>query len=361
MTKNILELSTKRKNNFDFLRFIAALTVLISHAFPLSGDRSSEPFILISDGQWTLGGIAVSIFFVISGYFISQSFDLRKNIFVFIKSRFLRLFPGLITVILLSVFVLGIFFTTLPVKEYIFHPKTIKYLQGIFPFPIRYTLPGVFENNAHSPSINGSLWTISYEIVCYLIIGFLGLFRLLSKRFIILFIFLTIFYLNVFGSNYIPDSNINGIKLREFIGLFTYFSIGVLYYVYREKVILNKWLALLSLYMLFIGLTLGHFKELFILFGSYLVMYIGFNQKITLHNFAKYGDFSYGIYIYAFPVQQTIVYIFGGVMSPILNIILSIPITLILAFFSWHLIEKRFLRLKSVSIITRFYNRKLEV
>ena len=106
-----------RINNLDIIRFIAATLVVFSHSYPLTlGNNGSEPFAVFSNGQMTFGELAVSIFFVISGFLITQSYDRSKDLIYYMKARTLRIFPGLIFCVILTVFLLGPFFTRLKCK-----------------------------------------------------------------------------------------------------------------------------------------------------------------------------------------------------------------------------------------------------
>lgn len=331
------ECSNTKKNNLDFIRFVAAVLVIFSHAYPLTtGNNGSELFAVLTNGQMTFGHLAVITFFIISGFLITQSFDRSKDIVKFMKARILRIFPGLIVVVFLAAFVLGPFFTTLSLKDYLFNYQTLQYLTTISLYWIHYDLPGVFQNNVYPVAVNGSLWTLYYEFVFYIVVGVLGVSRLLNKWVLIVgFVVCTIlFYLSI-GS--------------EYVNLFRYFCAGMLFYVYRKKIILNFWLAILSLVLLLISVEFGYLKFFFPIFGSYLIFYFAYQSKVNLHNFGKYGDFSYGIYIYAFPVQQIVTYYYGEGITPLTNFLISLPFTLIFAVLSWHLVEKYALRLKNFS------------
>ncbi|MHA0856174.1 acyltransferase family protein [Paenibacillus sp. CMAA1364] len=169
-----------RSNNLDFIRLIAAISVILSHSYPLTGQQT-EIFSLISGGQWTLGGISVAIFFVISGFLVSRSFE-NSSITQFIKNRLLRIFPGLVVVTLLSVIVLGPLLTTIPLSEYFKNHSTLSYINNAFLMDVQFSLPGVFEQNLYPNAVNGSIWTIPYEVLCYIGIAIVGYYGLFQKR-----------------------------------------------------------------------------------------------------------------------------------------------------------------------------------
>ena len=334
-----------KKNNFDLIRFIAAVAVIFSHSFPLNG--AIEPTTKFFRNSY--GGLAVSIFIFLSGFLVMYSWSKSEDFSVFIKARILRIFPALIFVVFISAFVLGPIITTLSVKEYFRHPQTYQYLRLITLYDVRYALPGVFANNAYKNAVNGSLWTLEYEFSFYIILGILGSLKLLKKKYMSVFLFSIVFVLATL--NAFPGKNIYTIYSFYFLNLSAYFCMGMIYYDFRKYIPLNKSLAGICMFMLILSSFFGGLNDtLFIIFGSYLIIFIGLYPNIKLPQISKAGDFSYGIYIYAFPVQQTIIYIFGGKMNPTLNFLISFPLTLLCAILSWHFIEKRFLKLKKYSL-----------
>jgi peptidoglycan/LPS O-acetylase OafA/YrhL len=344
MTKNsylLGSLGNSRNNNFDFIRSIAAVMVIFSHSFTLAlGDNRNEWLSVLTHKQVTFGTIAVSIFFVVSGYLITQSYDKSKNIIKFIKARALRIIPALIAVVIMSTFILGPFITKLSMYQYFTCKETYGYLRAIFIFKMPYTLPGVFCDNPYPNAVNGSLWTLVTEAKCYIITGGLGALKLLRKQ-VILIIFIGIYLLMFFNYSYS-------------LYLFTCFFIGSLLYMYREKIRICNLYLILSIIFLIIGGMFGFLKLIFPLFGGYLVIDLAFNQKLNLHNFSKYGDFSYGLYIYAFPIQQLIVYISKYNINTYLLFLIALPIILIFSVLSWFIIEKPCLKLKNIKNVTKF-------
>jgi peptidoglycan/LPS O-acetylase OafA/YrhL len=336
--KTIEQCIDSRKNNLDIIRFFAATLVLFSHAYPLTlGNNGSEPFAVLTKGQMTFGELAVSIFFVISGFLITQSYERSKDPVYYFKARSLRIFPGLLFCILLSIFVLGPIFTELSLIDYFKNRETYDYLKTISLYWIQYDLPGVFQANVWPTAVNGSLWTLWYEFFFYIAVAALGVTKLLDKRMVLfLFILCTGLYFLGRGGFYTD--------------LFRYFGAGMVFYLFRKQIKLNGWFAILSLIILLLTLSNGLFNYSFPIFGTYLVFYLAFETRLKLTNFGKYGDFSYGIYIYAFPLQQVMNHLFNNQLSPLENFLLTFPVTLMFAIVSWYLVEKRALKYKHVSI-----------
>lgn len=328
-----------RQNNFDFIRFVAASLVIYSHSFALSlGHEDTETLMLLSDGQSTFGHLALMIFFISSGFLITQSFDRSKDLVYFLRARILRIFPALIVVIFLTIFVLGPIVTELSILEYFKDSETYHYIWSLLLWPMQYDLPGVFESNTYPNAVNGSLWTLYHEFVSYLIVCLLGVAGLLYRKKFIVSLFIITYIFSFFSFPRL-DQILN-------IELFCGFAAGGMFYLYRDKFPMNgKW-AILSAAVLLVTMFTNFFIEAFTLFGGYLLLYLAYTPKINLHNFGKHGDFSYGIYIYGFPIQQTITYYMGGEMNQYLNFLLSYPLIMIFAVASWKLVEKNALKLK---------------
>ena len=141
--------------------------MLVSHAFPLSGDKSmAEPLGLLTRGQDTFGGLAVCTFFFISGFLVTRSLTKSRSLVVFAVARGLRILPGLAVVTILAALVLGPLVTTLSLAEYFVNPRVASYFRNI-QLDMHYNLPGVFTHNAMQ-AVNGSLWTLKFEIMMYI-------------------------------------------------------------------------------------------------------------------------------------------------------------------------------------------------
>ena len=178
------DFSKGKENNLNLIRFLAAFSVLISHSFPLAmGTGTPEP--LFSYTGMTLGEVAVDIFFIISGFLVTGSLMLRKDSVEFILSRILRIYPALIIVTLITVFGLGGMFTSIPLDIYLTDNQTLRYVYKNITMITggAYYLPGVFINNPFPYSVNGSLWTLAWELNMYVIlVGILIFPRLECRR-----------------------------------------------------------------------------------------------------------------------------------------------------------------------------------
>lgn len=322
-----------RTNNFDTLRFIAALAVVWSHAFSATlGRRKWEPVMVLSDGQTTLGTIGVAVFFIISGYLITKSFERSRSAWRFAKARILRLMPGLLTVVLLCSLVLGPLITGLALSEYFGSWQVYRYiiLNGGL---LGYTgpLPGVFTDNPVQ-SVNSPLWTLRYEAYCYVLIFGLGVFGLLNRYATLVLYLGGLTFLAFDGPYEIPDF----MEWDHEVDLTTKFLAGAVLYHWRPR--LNGAAALGCLGISLLALVAGGFWLVLPSVFAYLVIYAALGLP-RVPNLARYGDLSYGIYIYGWPVKQLIIQ-FGLASTWYAVGALATVITLALAFLSWHVIEK---------------------
>ncbi len=347
MAYNLSE-CTGHSNNFNLIRLIAATMVLYGHCFPLTGS-APEP---LSNFGLNLGHIAVDIFFVTSGFLVTGSLISRKNIIHFFLSRCLRILPALIISLLFCIFIVGICYTELPASIYLSHPRTYSFLFhniNLLSNGLQWDLPGVFVNNPYKIAVNGSLWTLPWEIKMYLILFIIGTLLYIKPSLLnpariwipllALYLISTVLFLSYY---YIMPQSISH-QLRF---LSTFFA-GSLCYIFKNHIIISHRLCLLIMATLFyFSHNIQLFFTLYHISISYIVMYLAFFPYKNIHQFNKIGDYSYGLYIYAFPVQQSIVASFNGI-TPLKMFFLSGSITLLLAIISWHLIEHPTLRLKT--------------
>lgn len=338
----------RAENNFDFIRLVSAAMVLIHHSSPLliGQPNNYDPFqFLLGLG---MGGLGVKTFFIISGFLIHNSWVNKKSVLDFFVARVFRIYPAAIIVVLLSALILGPLVTSLSLNDYFNHNITHKYLQNISLYRMYYFLPGVFENNPTS-SINGSLWSLSYEFTCYVLLAVLGLLAILKNKWLLLGVFLILMLLNLFGSNYINQLIIPviGIDLKTLYIPLLYFMSGSLYFSFKDSIKYNTLFMLLVYCIIFITKELNILSTYInIILMPYLIFWLAFQRKLKFNKLTKYGDFSYGLYLYAFPVQQLIVYFFREEMNLFSFSIIALLISLLFGILSWKYIESPALKLR---------------
>jgi peptidoglycan/LPS O-acetylase OafA/YrhL len=333
-----------RKTYFNSL-LGAALSVLISHAFALVGRSDLEPFGFLSHGQTDLDGTATYILFFISGLLVAQSLVRSQSLARYGRNRALRIFPALIVVVILAAVVLGPAVTTWPLTRYFADERFRSYLAGAVLMG-GDPLPGVFEGDPAGSAVNGSLWTLPYEVVCYASLAAIGAAGLLTKRRIVLAATLILIVLGWWAKNkhwyLVAPFNIEFPYILRFFG---YFSAGVAFFVFRDRIILDGRLAVAAFALSAKFFMFGLYHMFFPILGGYVITFLGMNKRLGL-NFFQSRDYSYGIYIYAFPLQQLMILLAPGARLWWANILLSLPPTILFAVLSWHLVEKPALALK---------------
>jgi len=341
------DLAISSRNNFDFLRFFLAALVILSHSFPLLyGSKEWEPLYRVTRHQVEAGAVAVDGFFIISGFLIAQSWMCGKGLGDFIRKRFRRIYPGFAVALLFCVLVVGPL-AGVNLATYFRDPVTFRFFWSpLLLWHVLLTLPGAFLHNPFSGAVNGSLWTIPYELECYAMVAALGLLGLYRRRGGVLVLFLVAFaFYNL--EPYLHLRHFHALLDRDYLPrLVTFYLAGMVAYFYRDKIPHSRWLLAVSFLALALSLRAGLSLAL-PLFGSYVLLYAAFSQSLRLENFGRWGDISYGVYLYAFPVQQMIVLQWHSHLTPLTLFLLALPCTCVLATLSWYLVEQPFLKRKS--------------
>lgn len=337
-------------NNLNLIRFVAASMVIVAHCYPLTGTPAEKgPFMRLVgvDG----GTIGVNIFFMLSGLLITASYLRNSDIVRYIKARVLRIYPGLIVAVLISAYLFGLFFTTEPWPNFVAHDQTLAFvavnsLLISDVIQLRYQLPGVFENNPTAYAVNGSLWTLPYELWMYIFLLALGVLGILRRQ------RWTNFFIGGFVLCYLVAQAWVDLpifyKLDNFERFASFFMVGIALYVNRSWVPIHWGIAVALGATAIIGYGTRYYPMLFSTALLYGVLWVGYVPDGAIRHFNNWGDYSYGLYIYAFPVQQGLVVLWPDIRPWQMGIIAFI-ITFIFAFGSWHLIEKQALRLKRVA------------
>lgn len=339
---NLLE----RENNFDFLRLLFSSLVIFSHSFPLTGKR--EPFNLLTNGQIDLGGLSVNIFFIISGYLIMISLKNCKSIINYFWKRCLRLFPGLFVMLCISLIVLIVVYNG---PNIFMEKKFYSYLpRNLFLYKVQYSVKGVFEHNIYPRAINGSLWSLCYEFSMYLCIGILFPLKKQLKKllFVLIIVWLLSYFLFLNKANYF-DFLFNKLFLdsNQFFRLSLYFIAGSILSFVDLKKYNKKNIKIFLFITLLISVFLDKFHLVSYTLLPIFVLLIGISYSKPLNYIPhRIGDISYGVYIYGFLVQQTLMNYFD--LNSISLAILSLLCTYLLAYLSWYLIEKKMLKFKNI-------------
>lgn len=359
-----------RHNSLNALRLVLAVAVVFSHSITI-GLYGSETLL----GKTTLGTVAVYGFFGLSGFLIAGSAS-RNTPVRFLWQRCLRILPGFWVCLLATAFVFGlaVWWHQNPVQAricglhcylkepggplgYVFHNAYLQVNQAT----IANTLPsGIFRN-----VWNGSLWTLFFEFLCYLMLAGLSLLGLLRHRLVVGLLALATWVAEIvimsvpsFADSFSPSHHWYVMKMLSFVPIFL---AGSLLYLYREMIPDSGLLALVMTGMFVLGflLPIGGSVPVFTftsidvtaVFVVYPLLWLGIH--LPLQTVGAENDYSYGIYIYAFPVQQILVIwganTWGYWPYTLVTLVMVVP----LAAASWWLVEKRSLRLKKISFPTR--------
>lgn len=342
---------------FDFLRIFLAVSVLGTHSVLIAEGEHNQfdipPALLL---HWSI----LPLFFALSGFLITGS-AMRLKLKDFLLNRGLRIIPALAVDICVAALIIGPFFTTLPLKQYFTNYEFYAYFVNLTGL-IHYVLPGVFENNPFPATVNGSLWTVPFEIGCYAIMSAFIITGVLNKKGSAL-------TLSTIIMAYIALTYSPGFHLLDHLGdrlhtamnhffadrgniLYCYFITGSLFYLFRYSIPFHFALFVFSL-LLFAAAAFNLFDcvpqivERFLLMAIlvYALVYVGL-IKIPPLPIYHHGDYSYGVYLYGYPIQQAIVTSFPSMTSPLLHFAISLPLVTLVAMFSWHFIEKPILQLR---------------
>ncbi|MBP0905646.1 acyltransferase family protein [Mariniflexile gromovii] len=324
-------------NNFDFLRVVFATTVAIAHIIELSGIEIFQPYKVFFNTRLAIDG-----FFVISGFLIAKSFEKSNTIKEYITKRIKRIVPAYFFVIMLSAILFSLI-STYSITNYFLSSGFWKYLAANLTFQNYFCpcLPGVFVSNLDC-SVNGALWTIKIEEAFYLLVPvFYWLIR--RKKINIYVLSALVYMVSVVYFNYFVSIDSYRIA-KQLPGALAFFVVGIMFY--RNFSFLLKYKNHIILPCLTLFLVEQYVLEtqyLKPLAYGFMVFYFAYSFK-WLNTFGKYGDFTYGIYIYHYPIIQLFVF-FGlfNFYNPIVVSICVLFITLVLAILSWHFLELRFL------------------
>ncbi|CAB4873918.1 unannotated protein [freshwater metagenome] len=352
-------------NSLTLARFIFAALVVVSHSFPLGGyHANSDPWTTWSKGQDTLGTIAVEAFFLLSGLLVAKSYDSVRGPSEFLYRRALRILPAFWLALIVGALVVG------PIAWYHEHHALAGYFSTSVTGPWHYLYSNClvqihqwnihdlfastpFGQNSATPAINGSLWTLIFEVKCYILLAILGGLGLLRHRRLVVVITLFFFVVMVvhFASptltvNIIPFFFPMDVSVFPF-----YFFMGVLFHLYGDAIPMNARLGVaawvVATYTMFCGgwIVAGRLAFCYALLWTVL--------SFSAQWFERFGDPTYGAYVFAFPIQMLLAEFgfsqlgrWNNNLYGALYIAVSVLLSAAMGYASWHGLEKHVLRLK---------------
>lgn len=338
MCMTVNELLRGRDNNFNLIRFAAAVAVIYDHSYlVLLGEMKGWVLPFVEAGN--LGWYAVNIFFILSGFLVTRSWLSRPNIVSFCVGRSLRLFPGLATAAVVMAFVVGPIICLCMHEEYFSDLRTWLYvpLTASLLSPTQ-TLPFVFDALPRDSIVNNPLWTLRYEALSYIALGLIGLVGLLSSRarsLAMTLVFFGIYLIVTTGT----DWRVHSPFIDSLMRFWLCFFLGTMVCLIADRLVLKPSVAVL----LFVaaGLTHGSSAYEFVLQSAltYGLFWVALVPDGSIRRFNEIGDYSYGLYIYAWPIQQIAVMIAPEV-SPLTLFAAVAPTILLAAMASWHWVER---------------------
>lgn len=335
-----------RQNNFDFLRLLFSSLVVFSHSFPLTG--TPEPLYEFSGRQIDLGALSVNIFFAMSGHLVFFSYQNSTTALNYLWKRCLRIFPALFVLLLLSMMLFPFFYEGHQSGIFSERQYWMYFPNNLSLYRFQETIAGVFENNLRPQSVNSSLWSLKYEFTMYLVLFFIFYFRKLKFKYIlILSAFIGSWYFHAVrpGMFEVFFGNIE-FKSALFFRTATYFFAGSLLTCFDLKKINFAWVKISLVIISIAAILTGHFTIIAPLTIPLLVILIGISYNKYLQKITDFtGDLSYGIYIYGFLIQQSIMYFIP--LNTLLLFISSYLITCFFAYFSWNFVEKKTMKYKT--------------
>lgn len=321
-----------RPAGFDYMRLILSLLIIVWHSIVTCYGRDAQSAAFASPARpFVL--IMLPMFFALSGFLVAGSLERSKAISTFIGLRALRILPALTMDTLFSALILGALLTTLPLREYFAHPMFHAYFWNILG-EIHYTLPGVFEQNPAHP-VNGQLFTIPFELACYALLSILAVVGLFKSR--VLFLVITLVMTAALGGfETLTGDQQMGVSGKALV---LSFLSGASIYQFRDMLPWTQRWGFLAL-----GLTV------LCLSWRPLIYYVGFPAAyftvfVGLFNPRKFwlldkGDYSYGLFLYGFPIQQALVALVPAARHWYFQVPMAIPLAFAMAAISWHVFEK---------------------
>jgi len=335
-----------RKNNLNTIRLAMALLVVWSHSFALYyGSERREWVSLLLNGTYNAGNIGVMAFFAISGYLITKSFVSSRSASSYMLKRIKRIYPGFLVAIIVCAIVVVPAYSTIMKAD---GQEAVRVFTHALILKAYWPISDVFAGNARPGAVNGSLWSISYEFWCYLGVLALGVIGLVTNRRLLL-VLLFAFLLARVGLDLldwkprIGQAEIVIGSVYVWTEILPSFLAGMVIYAFadripRSRVILAAFAlgavasAHISPYLASLTVTPAL---------AYIIFYIGFSET-RLPDAAAKGDFSYGTYLYAFPIQQMLVASFGDRLSFAAYFIAAAVLSVIAGAASHYMVERWF-------------------
>ncbi|SED91455.1 acyltransferase family protein [Bradyrhizobium erythrophlei] len=327
---------------FDFLRIGLALAVVAIHSVQVCYGPEAPG--LVARGM--VGPFLASVlpmFFGLSGFLVMGSSFRTRNVATFLTFRALRLIPALAVEVTLSALILGTVLTTLPLAEYFSDIRLLAYFGNIIG-RVRFELPGVFDDLPASGMVNANLWTLHAELFCYFLMTAAMLTRVAYNRVAVTAVWGAMAIFMTGYGVYSHAFELHGGAFKSSVLVFSFVS-GVVAYHWRHSIPASNWIALISVPLAFGLLKLPYTAFAVHLPIIYLTLWIGSKPLLSLG-----GDYSYGVYLYSYPIQQTLVSLSPSLREWWVIFPLATIMSVLIASLSWTYIERPALQLKRLIV-----------
>jgi peptidoglycan/LPS O-acetylase OafA/YrhL len=341
--KTLSETLERGNNNFDVIRLCAALAVMVGHSYGICGGNDRE-LVLEFTHRESFGSMAVYAFFLISGLLVSASYAKQSSPLRFVGLRAARIWPGAIACALFTALVVGPLFTSAPLADYFSSPTTYRWLAQNMSLvgSVGESLLGVFDKNRIGFMVNGAVTTLPIELECYAIVLIAGLLGLgpNSRRGTLIVVAVVSLIFAYFVKHPPVHITLGGFFAKRILYSFypvPFFLLGMLLYSFRERLILH-WLPALTLLGIYVAFRFTKVGEI-ILYPAFAYGLLWLASIRQLRWLKPKFDYSYGIYLYGFVIQQAVVAV-NPTLNNYVSVAVAIPITVMLAALSWHIVER---------------------
>ena len=354
MKDKIVDKYDAKNNSFTLVSIIMSLLIIYFHCYPLFyGPTTSNYDLFTKHFGLSLGEVVVGAFFAISGFMIVTSLQKSKNTWEYLKKRFIKIFPPLVFCLLVCALVIAPILSDIPKLDFIKNVNIYKryIIDNILLWRnTQYGIADVFIGNPYPSAINGSLWTIKHQFFMYILILGINI-ALLKKKpdlfkyfYGIILVLTMVSFTGKFDSFYadlLKNHGTIGILAEgnQVLKLICYFCTGIFLNIYKDKISLKKEYFIYAIVILILARKTIVFRCLSLFLIPYIIIYIGsLKNKIKF----KIPDISYQVYLWAFPIQQMLMYYLNGKIGIYSYIALSIIITCVVGYCTYYITELPF-------------------
>lgn len=333
-------LAASRDNNFPLIRLAAALAVVLFHSYALLMQSGDDPLTRLT-GTGDFGALGVHAFFFVSGFLVTKSWNERHGVLRFAAARVLRIYPALVCATLFSI-ALGAWSSALPLRDFLASSDALAFARNAVGFSVRDSIAAAFASNPYAGAVNVSLWTLPIELRLYVGLMILGVLGLLAGRMRPTLALAALCAIVVYAPSLFPiEPNMRSTRYFALL-----FALGMLAYAWRDRIRLSLAVAVCAVALLLWNPGRWTPGPTYCVLLGYILLVVAYHPRLHLRWVSRMGDYSYGIYVYSFPVQQAVIQMLPGYRTPLLVLLLSLPPIVLVAAASWHLVEQPCLALK---------------